>query len=68
MLRDQTKIPCGYLWKKTDSAGNEYWAGVISFGIRGEIPIVVFPETNKRDDKAPDFVIRNANERKEPTA
>lgn len=66
MLRDQNRIPVGHLWIKTDSNGNEYLAGVISFGIRGEVPIVVFREQNKRDDKAPDYVIRNAtSERKE---
>lgn len=63
MVRDQTKVPAGYLWKKTDRNGEEYLSGVISLGIFGEIPIVVFREGKKdNSDKGPDFVIRNATE------
>lgn len=68
MLRDQSKVPCGYLWEKTDRQGRKYLAGVISFGIQGEIPIVVFKEDQKTNENAPDYVIRNAtsDKREEP--
>jgi hypothetical protein len=69
MLRDQNKIPCGYFWWKTDSRGKKYLAGVVSMGINGEIPVVIFEEENKPNDAAPDFVMRNAvNERKNDTS
>lgn len=69
MLRDQNKIPCGYFWEKTDSKGKTYLAGVVSMGLNGEIPVVIFKEENKPNPNAPDYVMRNAiNERRdEPT-
>lgn len=63
MLRDQTKMPVGHLWKKKDKDQRDYFAGVISLGLFGEIPIVIFPETKKDTDAAPDFVIRVAKEK-----
>lgn len=65
MVRDQKKVPCGYLWKKTDSQGKDYFAGTISVGIFGEIPIVVFFEEAKSHEKAADLVIRLATENRE---
>lgn len=65
MLRDQKKIPVGHLWIKTDRFGNEYLAGVISVGLFGECPIVVFREDKKDNEKAPDYVIRSATENHE---
>lgn len=62
MLRDQTKMPVGHLWKKEDKDGREFFAGVISLGLFGEIPIVIFPEKNKETAASPDFVIRVAKE------
>lgn len=64
MIRDQQKVPSGYLWEKEDKGGKTYWAGVISIGVFGEIPIVVFKEDRKTNEAAPDYVIRNATERK----
>jgi hypothetical protein len=60
MLRDQNKIPCGYFWEKTDANGKKYFAGVVSMGINGEIPVVIFKEENKPNPAAPDYVMRNA--------
>lgn len=66
MVRDQSKIPCGFLWEKTDSRGKKYLAGSISLGIFGEIPIGVFKEDDKATEKSADYVIRNmVNERTE---
>lgn len=63
MLRDQTKVPVGYLWKKTDANGETYYAGVVSFGIQGEVPIVVFREKHEERDGKPDLVIRLASDK-----
>jgi hypothetical protein len=70
MLRDQSKVPCGYFWEKTDKDGKPYWAGVISRGIDGEIPVVIFKEDPKeKKPGAPDFVMRNVtNERNHDTS
>jgi len=62
MLRDQTKVPVGFLWIKKDRQGKEYLAGPLSIGVFGEVPIVIFREENKTNDKAPDYVIRLATE------
>lgn len=64
MVRNQNKIPVGYLWEKTDRNGNKYLGGVISLGVFGEIPIVVFKNTTKNDgeDKTADWTIRSAPE------
>jgi len=62
MIRDQKKVPIGYLWVKKDKQGREFLGGVISLGIFGEIPIVVFKEDQKANDKAADYVIRSATE------
>ena len=67
-LRDQNRTPCGYLWEKTDRQGKKYLAGVVNFGIQGEIPIVVFREENKTSETAPDYVIRNATSNREAEA
>lgn len=67
-LRDQNKIPCGYLWEKTDRAGKKYLAGVISMGVFGEVPVVVFKEENKTNENAPDYVVRNATSNRDDAA
>lgn len=63
MIRDH-KIPVGHLWKKKDRDGNTYLAGVISLGIFGEIPVVIFEE-KKENEKAADYVIRSATNRRD---
>lgn len=65
MIRDQKKQPCGVLWKKKDTHNNEYFAGVISLGVFGEIPVVVFEEKFKDKEGAPDFIIRLATNKGE---
>lgn len=65
MLRDQTKIPIGYLWVKRDKQGKEYLAGPISLGLFGEVPIVIFKEETKLTDRAADYVIRMATDTKQ---
>jgi len=62
MIRDQRKVPSGYLWEKEDKSGNKYLAGVISIGIFGEVPIVIFKEEKKATEASPDYVIRNATD------
>jgi uncharacterized protein (DUF736 family) len=65
MVRDQTKIPIGYLWIKKDKQGREYLAGPLSVGLFGEVPIVVFKEEHKANERAPDYIIRLATEAKD---
>ena len=65
MIRAQKKLPVGVLWKKTDAKGDEYFAGVISLGLFGEIPIVVFEEKFKDKEGSPDFIIRQATNKTE---
>ena len=62
MIRDQKRVPVGFLWVKKDKQGREFLGGVISLGIFGELPIVIFKEDRKENDKAPDYVIRSATE------
>lgn len=60
-VRDQSKVPSGYLWKKEDRNGKPYLGGVISLGIFGEVPIVIFEEEPQEGRTGgPDYVIRNA--------
>jgi len=65
MIRSQKKIPIGVLWKKKDSNSNDYLAGVISLGLFGEIPIVVFEEKFKDKPSSPDYIIRQATNKDE---
>lgn len=65
VFRPQKKLPIGVLWKKTDKQGNDYFAGVITFGILGEVPIVIFEEKFRENDKSPHYVIRQATNRDE---
>ncbi len=60
MIRDQIKVPVGYLWIKKDKQGREFLGGVISLGLFGEVPIVVFKEDNKTNEKAADYIIKVA--------
>ena len=63
-VRDQSKIPCGFLWEKIDKRGKPYLAGVISLGLFGEIPIAVFKEEKKETPESAEYVVRNMiNER-----
>ena len=62
MVRDH-RFPVGHLWKKEDRNGKSYLAGVLSLGILGEIPIVVFEESSKDRDGGADYTIRMASDR-----
>jgi len=65
MVRDQKKVPIGHLWIKKDRQNREYLAGVVSLGLFGEVPIVIFKEDKKDNEKAPDYVIRSATENRD---
>lgn len=62
MIRD-TDSPCGHLWSKVDTRGKQYLAGVISLGIFGEVPVVIFP-TSKQSENQPDYTIHVASTQK----
>lgn len=65
MIRDQQRIPVGHFWKKTDRSGRPYIAGVVSLGIHGEIPVVIFEEEKPEGrENAPDYVMRTAPDSK----
>ncbi len=48
----------GALWRREGKSG-QYFTGTINTAkmIEGEVKIVVFPITNKRNDRQPDFRI-----------
>jgi uncharacterized protein (DUF736 family) len=47
----------GALWKKESKSGVTYLSGVVSMGVFGECPIVVFKTTEKRGESSPDLII-----------
>lgn len=63
MVRDQQRVPVGHFWNKTDREGKKFIAGVVSLGIFGEIPVVIFEEEKiPGRENAPDYVMRTATE------
>jgi hypothetical protein len=46
----------GGLWRRKSKQGREYLAGTA-----GELKILIFPNREKRDERAPDFVIFKSN-------
>ena len=47
----------GALWKKESKTGVTYLSGVVSMGVFGECPIVIFKTTEKRGESSPDLII-----------
>lgn len=54
------KKPCGVLWEKRDAQGKMYLGGVLNLGLLGEIPVVIFKETEKKSLTSPDYIVRVA--------
>lgn len=56
--KNQTEV--GALWKRQSQKGQKYLAGHVKYDEMGsttELKIVVFPITNKKSEKSPDFRI-----------
>ena len=49
--------PIGALWQKKSKTGTTYLSGVVSMGVFGECPVVVFKALEKRGESSPDFII-----------
>jgi hypothetical protein len=49
--------PIGALWQKRSQTGTTYLSGVVSMGVFGECPVVVFKAMEKRGENSPDFII-----------
>jgi hypothetical protein len=49
--------PIGALWQKKSQTGTLYISGVVSMGVFGECPVVVFKAMEKRGESSPDFII-----------
>jgi uncharacterized protein (DUF736 family) len=47
----------GALWKKKSQTGTQYMSGMVSMGVFGECPVVVFAAMEKRSEQSPDFII-----------
>jgi len=59
------KKPCGVLWEKKDAQGRMYLGGVLNLGLLGEIPVVIFKETEKKNPMSPDYIVRVARKNEE---
>ena len=54
----------GALWERTSQKGQKYWAGHLKHdetGSKTEMKIVVFPITDKKNERSPDFRIYISN-------
>lgn len=47
----------GALWQRKSQSGTQYLSGIVSMGVFGECPVVVFKATEKRGESSPDWII-----------
>ena len=52
----------GVLWKNTSKDKKEYFSGKLDLGASGQSRIMIFPNTNKKEDNHPDFRISMATD------
>lgn len=51
----------GALWNRKSQNGTVYLSGVVSMGVFGECPVIVFKALEKRGETSPDFIIYASN-------
>jgi uncharacterized protein (DUF736 family) len=57
-------LKIGSLWIKTSKDGKRYMSGILE-DMHGKMNIVVFSNTDKKSDKAPDYSIMLSEDREE---
>ncbi len=51
------KKKIGNFWSKRTKTGEEYWTGVLNNGVGGDVPVILFHNGKKEEEKQPDLCL-----------